>query len=86
MELFRAKKEALDQEESKRTLLALKSTKSARNVTFAKSEESVSQARPRAYQAYTVGEEVLVREVWVSQVRLLIRQVRLEAVKDTLLY
>lgn len=75
--MFQAKREAIDQEESRRTLIALKSTKSAKNVTFSKSRSvgSLLQAPPRQYQAYTVGEEILVREVWVSQARLLIQEV-----------
>lgn len=73
--MFRAKRDVLDQEESRRTLIALKSTRSARNVTFVESAGILSQATPQLYQAYTVGEEVLVREVWVGQIRLLIQQV-----------
>lgn len=77
MAVFYAKREALDKEESRRTLVALKSTKSARNVTFAKSSDSLMR-RPHAgeYQAYCVGGEVATREVWVKQARLLIQQVR----------
>lgn len=73
--MFRAKRATLEEEESRGTLIALKSTRSARNVTFAESVETVSQDTPKQYQAYTVGEEVLVREVWVGQIRLLIQQV-----------
>lgn len=73
MALFQAKKEALDREESRRTLIALKSTKSAKNVTFA--AESLSSPQI-SYQAYCVGEDILVREVWARQAHLLIQQVR----------
>ena len=57
---------------------AVKSSKSLKKISFADSMDPISfgaQFTPRPYQVYTVGEEVLVREVWVSQVRLLIQQV-----------
>lgn len=76
MEVFRAKKESLDKEESRRTLVALRSTRSAKNVTFAKSADSL-MPRTGSYQALCVGEEVVVREVWVKQAQLLIQQVKL---------
>lgn len=77
MALFQAKKEALDREESRRTLIALKSTKSAKNVTFpAESLDLLPSSLRISCQAYCVGEDILVREVWVRQAHLLIQQVR----------
>lgn len=70
--MFHGKREVLEEEESRRTVAETKS------VTFAKSAESWSQGSvaKEQYQGYCMGEEVLTREVWVKQARILVEQVR----------
>ena len=75
MALFQAKREALDREESRRTLIALKSIKSAKNVTLPAESPDLLPSPEIIYQAYCVGDDILVREVWVRQAHLLIQQV-----------
>lgn len=76
--MFRAKREVLEQYESGRTVGTLRSTwSSVKSVMFTDSVSGQLSWDPPelVYQARTLEGEVLVREVWVSQVRLFIQQV-----------
>ncbi len=75
MQVSQAKKESLEQQEdSRETLVAVKSTHSAKNVTFAaKSHPHVPVPQPTSC---CVAEGVVVREVWARQAQLLIQEVQ----------
>lgn len=76
MQTLRAKRESVAQEESLRTLKTHNSLKSIKTVTFSKSAESHFHKQGRSgFQPYSVGEEVMVREVWAKQAQFLIEKV-----------
>ncbi len=75
IQAYKSKREAVAKEESRRTL------KSARTVTFSKTSASQSiklseKTQLEQIHQYSVGEEVILREVWVKQAQMLISQVR----------
>ena len=77
MQIFQAKKEVLALEESRCTLNPSKSFKNTITTSKSTSTQPSSLAQPPTlqYQPYSVGDELVLREVWVKQARLLIQQV-----------